>query len=240
MLTLPSHTNQCGAALIVSMMMLVAITLIGVAVMGNSRLEWLMTSNSNAQTNVITSTQTALGLAENRVITNVCTSVVPLTNCNSTNLAGGWDAPSDGFYDAITTPPTDDPRNIASWSTIGADLGGSWGRYLVIRRACAHPPGYTAYPIGFTAALNFTSATCGNTLPGSQPFTDIYDVWVMSSDNKTNATRIARSTFVTVTHPGPPGSPSVPACGGLLAPPNNLGLPPQSTRCRIGYTEITS
>lgn len=40
---------QRGVALIISLVMLAAVTLIGVFVMGNSHLEWVMTSNSSFQ-----------------------------------------------------------------------------------------------------------------------------------------------------------------------------------------------
>lgn len=228
---LSSPINQRGAALVVSMMMLVAITLIGVAVMGNSRLEWLMASNSNAQTSIVAKVQTALGVAEDRIILKVCGSAAPPPGCYSTKLSGGWDAPSDEFYDATTSPPAADPRKIESWSTIGVDLGGGRGRYLVIRRACAHPPGFT-YPTGFTTGPPaFTSGSCGiQSATGGQPFTDIYDVWVMVSDTDTNTTRIARSTFATATNPT---TTSLSIFGRTIA--NG-----QSASQRIGYVEITN
>ena len=205
--------------------MLVAITLIGVAVMGNSRLEWLMASNSSLQAGAITNAQTALGTAEAKLLNQVCdVPSYPLTNCNSNRLnssSGGWDVPSDEFYDANTSPPAADPRQIASWSTIGADLGGGKGRYLVIRRACAYPPGYNGTNCGITSLVSVT-------------FTDTYDIWVLVADTNTNTARIVRETFATVTFFP---TVTVPTLNMFRTPLDSAG---KSARQRVGYVEITN
>jgi len=215
------------------MMMLVAITLIGVAVMGNSRLEWLMASNSSLQAGAITNAQTALGTAEAKLLNQVCdVPSYPLTNCNSNRLnssSGGWDVPSDEFYDANTSPPAADPRQIASWSTIGADLGGGKSRYLVIRRACAFPPG---------SAATSTSPPCGSST--SPTFSDVYDVWAMVVDANTNTTRIVRSSFATVTFVSTGSTATTTPVPGLDIFRRTLNVNGQSASQRIGYVEITN
>ena len=51
---------QKGAALVVSMVMLLVITVIGVAVMGGSHLEWLMANNTHLQTDAYRNAEIAL------------------------------------------------------------------------------------------------------------------------------------------------------------------------------------
>lgn len=83
---------QQGVALIVSLVMLVAITLIGVFAMSNSRLEWLMTNNSAFESDARLRAQAA---AED----------------------GIWWAVYSDKHHVSPTPPAD-PRIAANWGSL--------------------------------------------------------------------------------------------------------------------------
>lgn len=216
MLTLPSHTNQCGAALIVSMMMLVAITIIGVAVMSNSRLEWLMASNSNLQSSLLARAQTALSTGESNVPYFVCgvvspPSAAPTFNCDANRPGINWGA-QDQYYNASTTPFPSDPRIVQNWTggtggfaSANASLAApsyNPSKYIVIYKGCSIPP---------TSGLG----TCND---GVTIFADIYEVWAFASDVHNSGARIVRSTISLIQNPA-----------------GNLNRPiPQ----RVGYAEI--
>jgi len=62
-----SSARQQGVALIISMILLLVITLIGVAVMGGSRLEWLMANNSHFQSDAAMRADATLRVAESKI-----------------------------------------------------------------------------------------------------------------------------------------------------------------------------
>lgn len=95
--------TQRGMALIVSLVILVAISLLGVAAMGGSRLEWLMANNSRIQIDTNLRIESALRQGEAAV------RDLPLTF--------DWSA-ADAFYDAVADPLPADPRNPANWSSL--------------------------------------------------------------------------------------------------------------------------
>lgn len=220
---LPHHAHQRGIALVVSMMMLVAITLVGIAVMGNSRLEWLMASNSNLQKDTLADAQTALAQAEGALRALVCAGGPPAF-CNAANV--NWTTAGDALY---PSPFGSNPRNVANWDTlfVSQPLGSTDRRYIVIYQGCSFPPG--AAPPG-AAGLG-----CGT--DNVTPFTDTYEVWVLVTQAGT-AARIVRSTFVTVSNP--PGTP------GSIPPPYTIQgvgvilMAGQSLVQRVGYSEINT
>lgn len=189
----PSSIGQRGAALVVSMMMLVAITLVGVAVMGNSRLEWLMASNSNLQTTVLPQAQRTLADAENWLTApSVVVCYPPPKNCNSNNFPNWPLADALFTYDGGSNPLPVDPRVVANWNGLTSNndidsTGNLIGRYIVVYQGCAFPLGVTG-----------NAANCGT--DGTTPFVDTYEIWALSTDARGTA-RIARSTFVTSTIP---------------------------------------
>jgi len=186
--TLPSFIGQRGAALVVSMMMLVAITLVGVAVMGNSRLEWLMATNSNLQASVLPRAQKTLVDAENWLTALVVCNATP---CNSRNT--NWDNTPDALFNNVsgTDPLPVNPRVVASWNGLASNnatdsAGNIIGRYIVVYQGCAFfPPGAVVQP----------GTVCGD---NGTPFTDTYEIWALSADAN-GAARIVRSTFITTT-----------------------------------------
>jgi Tfp pilus assembly protein PilX len=99
-----NHGTQRGVALIVSLVMLVAITLIGVYVMGNSRLEWLMTSNSRFQSDADFRAYAAVrdGIAW---VQSDQTHVSPPTPADL-RLPSSWNLSSPDPATSITSPGT--------------------------------------------------------------------------------------------------------------------------------------
>lgn len=224
--------TERGAALVVSMMMLIAITLVGMAAMGNSRLEWLMASNTNFQTSTLARAERTLAnTAENQLVNLVCTNIFPLRNCNARNFPN-W-ATVDAFFNNVNgdaLPINTNLGDVSAWNGLPSNnaldsSGAVIGRYVIVYRGCV----YTPPNVG-------TGPNCGQLPIDMTPFTDTYEIWALSTDEKGTA-RIVRSTFVTVTHPGLSAT-SVTACGETLSPPES-GLPPPSTKCRIGYSEMT-
>ena len=212
MSTAPAPTStqnpprQRGAALIVSLMMLVAITLIGVAVMSNSRLEWLMATNNALQTSTYPQAEAALIAAENQIRTNICAGgPTPPTNCNPANF--NW-AANDAFYSQPAAPPApdpgvavvadpfpaganSDPRNINNWGAFNSNGVGATSRYVVLYLGCdfvpnpANPPG----PATTCGGANTTSA-----------FT--FQIWVSTQDAK-GVAHLVQATYVLMTNTWP-------------------------------------
>lgn len=220
-------STERGAALVVSMMMLIAITLVGMAAMGNSRLEWLMASNTHFQTSALARAEMTLAnTAENQLVNLVCTNVFPPRNCNALNFSN-W-ATVDAFFNNVNgdaLPINTNLGDVSAWNGLPSNdaldsSGAVIGRYVIVYRGCVYVE---------------NGSICDQ--PPTSAFTDTYELWALSIDKKGTA-RIVRSTFITVTHPGLPVT-QVTACGETLLPPAIGQLPP-SARCRIGYTEITS
>lgn len=110
-----SSRTQGGAALIVSLVMLVAITLVGVFVMSSSHLEWLMTNNSNFQTSAYMQAETNLQVAENTLRTTYFSPAVLISY--------SWGTSDQFFNDdpvAITPDPLPtgaaSPDQVANWN----------------------------------------------------------------------------------------------------------------------------
>lgn len=171
--------QQYGVALIVSLVMLVVITLIGLAVMGGSRLELLMVNNTRYQTDASIRAEAALRDAE------VAISLNPL---------------------AFTSGPTaSDPRNPSNWNgalpavdatTPTAFTALTTNQYVVEYMGCRRSD--TSIPLDFDCG---TRTACS----ALEPCIDTYRVWGYATDNS-GSTRIAHSVFVR-RQPGPTGIP---------------------------------
>lgn len=217
----PPQTSraQRGVALVVSMMMLVAITLIGVAVMNSSRLEWRMAANNAFQASAYTQAEVALRAGEQQIIQNTCTGGAPIlpnsNNCHPNNF--GWSATNtDSFY-ASTDPLPGNPRAVGTWAAgFGAAAPGG-GRYAVVYRGC------TEVGVGVTAPCNPAPAWA----PQMSIFT--YEVWAYGIDAQ-GAARIVQSTYVMLVN----------RTNAPLAVGNDAPLPAGvfTQFRRIGYVEI--
>ena len=176
-----SLDSQRGAALVVSLVLLVAITLIGVFVMSSSHLEWLMSSNSRFQTDAEMRAEAALVDGEEDVKTIIA---------DATTFA--WATP-DAYY---ASPLPADPRNIANWV--------SPGTFITVNAATIPPAKYLIEYMGCT--VKFGGGGCQS--PGTISI-NTYRIWAYAADSK-GASRIVQSTFadtVSVPLPPPPGVP---------------------------------
>lgn len=224
----PPQTSraQRGVALVVSMMMLVAITLIGVAVMNSSRLEWRMAANNAFQTNAYTQAELALLAGEQAIIQNTCIggALVPNgNNCNPGNF--GWPF-ADQFYNTDQNNPLSNsalpaganPQAANTWAAgFGAAVPGG-GRYAVVYRGCTDlGVGGVATPCNPMSAAPLSIFT--------------YEVWAYGIDVQ-GAARIVQSTFVMLVN----------WTNGILTVGNDapipVGAPPFTLFRRIGYVEI--
>lgn len=218
----PPQTSraQRGVALVVSMMMLVAITLIGVAVMNSSRLEWRMAANSAFQTSAYTQAEVALLAGEQQIIQMTCTGggapIPNSNNCHPNNF--GWSATNtDSFY-ASTDPLPGNPRAVGTWAAgFGAAAPGpAGGRFAVVYRGC------TEVGMGVTAPCNPAPAWA----PQMSIFT--YEVWAYGIDVQ-GAARIVQSTYVMLVN----------RTNASLTVGNDAPLPVGVPAFRrIGYVEI--
>ena len=97
---IPTHSPrfQTGAALIVSMVMLLVVTAIGVAVMGSSHLELLMSNNSHLQTDAYRNAEIAIN--EGLKITNLPVAINTLAP--NPNDITTWD--NSTFGTPVTSP----------------------------------------------------------------------------------------------------------------------------------------
>ena len=177
------HTSlfgtQRGIALVVSLVMLVAITLIGVFVMNSSRLEWMMSSNSRFQSDAGIRTEAALRDGENTIVSTPFIS---------------WDI-TPGFYNSSTLINTKDPRKVSNWSNFTSIIATTMtpARYIVeyLKQSCLK----NLFP--FDTTILCTSP------PGSIYIRiNTYRVWALASDNKGTA-RIAQSTYRKIDNPNP-------------------------------------
>jgi Tfp pilus assembly protein PilX len=168
-MNLLSIGTQRGVALVVSMVMLVAITLIGVFVMSGSHLEWLMASNSHFQADAELRAEAALRDGENAA------PVDPNSFIWTTN---------DAFYSAALDPlpSTADPRKIASWDTHEFNTQTattiSSAEYLVEYMGCTYQSG----------------SSCSNPCPLNTACYYIYQIWAHATDSK-GTSRIVQSTY---------------------------------------------
>lgn len=178
--------QQYGVALIVSLVMLVVITLIGLAVMGGSRLELLMTNNTRYQTDVAIRAEAAL--RDGEIV------VAAIADPDATPLPLGF---------AVTPLPAD-PRNPSNWNgTLPVNATtltpvSTTNRYVVEYMGCRH----SSSTLPNFACGTPRATTC---IDPNRPCIDTYRVWGYATDNS-GSTRIAHSVFVRQ-QPGPPGMP---------------------------------
>ena len=202
MLTLPASNfpyTQKGAALVVSMVMLLVITVIGIAVMGGSHLEWLMANNSHLQTDAYRNAEIALaqGLG---TIANPPTA-----------------------FPTLPTPSYQDLTDVTKWSdgtilstTVPTATGSA--AYFVEPVKCSQytPP----------TPLSFVNNNCA-TATTTRVFAYIFRVWALGTDGK-GAARILQSTRTVianiVTHPYN-GLPPIQASGQFPFLDNRVEMP---------------
>jgi hypothetical protein len=193
-LTVLYHPAQRGAALVVSMVMLLVITVIGIAVMGGSRLEWLMANNSHFQTDAYRNAEIALvqGLA---TIGNPPT-LLPYISAPSTpsppqDLADitKWNDGTVVSVPVTPTPPTGSGAYVKEY------LGCS--EYI---NPAPSPPYYLQF-VPITAPGNCTGST--NIIAYT------YRVWALGTDGK-GAARILQATRSLIYNNGAPVQASQP------------------------------
>ena len=167
-----NRASQRGVALIVSMVMLVAITLIGVFAMSNSHLEWLMTSNSRFQLD-----------ADLRAYAAVRDGIGP----GSGSIENDHDHvnPSAG-------PPPADPQVPASWDPPNS-LGAQPARSITT-------PGTNQYywealSCAVGAGLTGPACTSNSCNSGGNVCTYTYLLWGRASDGK-GTNRIVQATVI--------------------------------------------
>jgi len=197
MLTRPivhPSTAQRGAALVVSMVMLLVITVIGVAVMGGSRLEWLMANNSHLQTDAYRNAEIALvqGLA----------------------TIGNPPTPNPYPSAPLITWPPQDLADVTKWND---------GTVVSIPVAPTPPTGSGAYVkeyLGCSEYINssplppyhlqsVTIATPGNCPGSSNIIAYTYRIWALGTDGK-GAARILQATRTLIYNNGVPAPTSQP------------------------------
>lgn len=189
--------QQCGVALIVSLVMLVVITIIGIAVMSGSRLELLMANNTRYHTDAAIRAEAALRDGE-----IAATAIDP-----SITFAVGSTLPVPAVPAGFAqTPLPADPRNPSNWNgalpAVNATTPTAFtaltttNQYVVEYMGCRRPD--TSTPPDFD---------CGDRTACSalEPCIDTYRVWGYATDNS-GSTRIAHSVFVR-RQPGPTGIP---------------------------------
>lgn len=161
MITYASHRiPQRGAALIISMIMLLVITVIGVSVMGGSRLEWLMASNTHFQSNAYMNAEAAL-------------------NAGLATLPSAMPSPPATLW----TPPAlpVDATDVNNWNTgsVGATTTTATGEYIVEYLGCSEYANPSLLPPTFSGACGTPSTIQIHT----------YRVWARGTDSK-GASRI--------------------------------------------------
>jgi len=161
--------SQQGAAMIVSLMLLVAITLLGVFVMSGSHLEWLMASNSRFQTDAEMRAEAALLEGENALKN-------PLFNPTSFTWTN-----SDAYYNH-STDPVPDPRNIANWTSPAA--------FNTINATTLPPAEYLIEYMGCVVISGGGGCQAPDTVS-----INTYHIWAYAADSK-GASRIVQSTLI--------------------------------------------
>lgn len=169
-----SSPSQRGVALIVSMVLLVVITLIGVTVMSGSRLEWLMVNNSFTQSDALTRAEAALRDGEARAVA-----------LGDPAVFSGW-ATADELF-SVADPLAFNPRTPTNWSGSSPAIANAAdattikpSKYIVEYMGCSVVG-------GGNCLLVCPTATC----------VDTYRIWAYSSDeNDKGSTRIVQSTFI--------------------------------------------
>jgi len=175
--------------MVVSLVMLAAITLLGVLVMSNSRLEWLMTVNSRFQSDAAMRAEATLKYAEDLIAATIPDPAVY-----------DWST-ADSFYsDAPPLPNiyalSGDPGNDVSWInnafvTDSASAGisapsGTRNDYVI------------DYLGGYSEASPIISGGTDSCMGSDNISIDLYRVWARATDGK-GSIRIAQSVFAMVT-----------------------------------------
>ena len=106
--------NQTGLALIMSLVILLVLTLLGVASMNTSSLQLLMTSNSQYQTTALNTAEDIIRDAEAAVNT----------------LVGGGAAPATGYYNITAGNDTPIDLDAFIWSAGAVTTSGS-SQYII-------------------------------------------------------------------------------------------------------------
>jgi len=154
--------RERGVALVVSMVMLVAITIIGVFVMNSSHLEWLMSNNSRFQTDAEMRAEAALRDGEKTI----------------ENPPSPWDS-TNGLYNSATLTGTMDPRKVSSWANLNT-----------LNATTLAPAQYVVESLGASCLGSSSSSNpLGPISCGSQPGwtylkIDTYRVWALATDGK--------------------------------------------------------
>ena len=171
---LPSDTYRViaerGAALVVSLVMLVVVTLIGVSVMSNSHLELLMTNNSHFQSDAFMLAEATLKAAE---------GTIPDDNATIT-----W---GDPFYNDDAPPNPDALR-------LDPNQPSSWNIYTAPAPAILNFPASTTenYVIDYLGSTIISGAGPCGAIGSECIYT--YRVWARSISSS-GASRILRSTY---------------------------------------------
>jgi hypothetical protein len=196
---------QKGAALVVSMVMLLVITVIGIAVMGGSRLELLMANNSHLQTDAQRNAEIA--------------------------LAAGLDPPSINNPPTLFPPP---PSSISTLSPQDLADVTKWSDGTITGTPVTTATGSAAYVVEYlgcskynpTIPLSFLDNVCGGSST-SFIFALTYRVWALGTDGK-GAARILKSTRTLINNqviPTYSGLPGIKAPGEFPPFDNRVELP---------------
>lgn len=202
---------QKGAALVVSMVMLLVITVIGVAVMSGSHLEWLMANNTHLQTDAYRNAEIALakGLSPGSIpnpptpdpaTTPFTMAVSPLTPQTLADISK-W---SDGTITTTVSVPT--PTGSGAYVM----------QYLGCSEYIYSPP---------STYLQWTSTGGGPCNSSTNIIAYTFRVWALGTDGK-GATRLLQTTRTLIDNqPAYSSLPSVLPSGLLPALDNRVELP---------------
>jgi len=202
--------RERGVALVVSMVMLVAITIIGVFVMNSSHLEWLMSNNSRFQTDAEMRAEAALRDGEKTI----------------ENPPSPWDS-TNGLYNSATLTGTMDPRKVSSWANLNT-----------LNATTLAPAQYVVESLGASCLGSSSSSNpLGPISCGSQPGwtylkIDTYRVWALATDGK-GAARITQSIYWKIDNPH-----AALTIGSIPIPQNNPISQPSYRR--IHYADINN
>jgi hypothetical protein len=168
-----SHLHK-GAALVVSMVMLLVITVIGIAVMGGSRLEWLMTNNSHLQTDAYRNAEIALVAGLNSIVNPPINAPLPPPI-------------------PVSTLSPQDLADVTKWNDgtiVGIPVATTTGTAAYVQQylGCSE--------LTASAPLDWVNNTC-NDAPASHIFAHTYRVWALGTDGK-GAARILQSTRILI------------------------------------------
>ena len=177
-----SSRTQNGAALIVSLVLLVATTLVGVFVMSSSHLEWLMSNNSRFQTDAAMRAEAVIQQGESDIRNNIQNNIP--TPGYPTSF--GWG--NQYYYNPINPlPAAVDLTKINAWNGSFSTASAS--------TAIGAPPGttneYLIDYLGCTLASPDNGNGCGG-FDNTSLYT--FRVWAHITDSK-GAARIAQSTY---------------------------------------------